>query len=506
MSLKKNTVANYLGSFYVTLVNILSIPLYIRYLGTEFYGLVGFFALLQQLLRMLDLGLTPALSREVTRQRAGVISAVSLRNLIRSLEFFFVLIALLLAAVLFFCNNWLATSWMKNESIPLEVLTKSILLMSMAVPLRWVLSMYRSGLAGMEKHVWLNGFNVIAATLRAFGVLLVLEFISNTPIAFFAWQTFMVIVEAIVLIAFFYANLPEISLKPHFSLTALKKVFPFAGSIAITSTVWLMITQSDKLILSKVLSLKEFGSFTVATSAAFVIGIFSEPVSRVLLPRMTFLLSQNREAEMLNVYRSSTQFILVITAAVTAILTTYSGPVIHLWIGNSSAAAAAAPILFWYALGNGILSILAFQYYLQFAYGNLKYHLQFNIVSALLWVPLICIVASRFGAVGAGKIWFLFQLLTFIFWPWYIHRKFVPGIHLAWLSEDIIPILLATAASMTLTTMIMPDFTVLTRLQGVISLCAALGFIIMAGSLSSSACRELLISFIRGRKRNDDKI
>lgn len=506
MSLKMNAVANSLCSFYVTMVGILIIPLYISYLGPEVYGLVGFFALLQQWLRILDLGLTPALSREVTRQRAGAISADSLKSLIRSLEFFFVLIALLIAAILCFCNSWIANSWIKNESIPYEVLSQSILLMSLTIPLRWILSMYRSGLTGMEKHVWLNGFNIAFATLRAFGVLLVLEFISNTPVAFFAYQTLVVVLEALVLISYFYASLPQTSLRPGFSLSALKKVFPFAGSIAITSAVWLMITQSDKLILSNLLSLKDFGYFTLATTAAYAIGIFSEPISRVLLPRMTFLLSQNREAEMVKLYRRSTQFVLVITASAAAILAAYGEPVIFLWVGNVSVARAVAPVLFWYALGNGILSLLALQYYLQFAYGNLKYHLRFNIVSALFWVPIIWLVASKYGAVGAGKIWFLFQLLTFLFWPWYIHHKLVSGLHSAWLREDVMPIILSTTAGLGLSALFFPDFAGLTRLQSGTGLIAVSGFMIMVCVLSSSACRELIQNFVRNRKQSNEKI
>jgi O-antigen/teichoic acid export membrane protein len=49
MSLKRNIIANYTSQLYVTGVGILILPLYIKYMGAEAYGLVGFFTMLQAL-------------------------------------------------------------------------------------------------------------------------------------------------------------------------------------------------------------------------------------------------------------------------------------------------------------------------------------------------------------------------------------------------------------------------------------------------------------------------
>ena len=46
MSLKRNILASYTSQIYVTLVGILILPLYLKYMGAEAYGLVGFFTML----------------------------------------------------------------------------------------------------------------------------------------------------------------------------------------------------------------------------------------------------------------------------------------------------------------------------------------------------------------------------------------------------------------------------------------------------------------------------
>jgi O-antigen/teichoic acid export membrane protein len=73
--LKRNVIANYLGQGWPALMGLAFIPLYIRYLGVEAWGLVGFMSMMQAWLTLLDMGLTPTLSREMARFKADVHSS-----------------------------------------------------------------------------------------------------------------------------------------------------------------------------------------------------------------------------------------------------------------------------------------------------------------------------------------------------------------------------------------------------------------------------------------------
>lgn len=61
LSVIRNTSLNYLGQAYALLIGILILPFYLRHLGAEAYGLIGFFAVLQAWLQLLDAGMSPAL-------------------------------------------------------------------------------------------------------------------------------------------------------------------------------------------------------------------------------------------------------------------------------------------------------------------------------------------------------------------------------------------------------------------------------------------------------------
>ena len=67
MSLRQNILANYVSQIYVTVIGIVMVPLYLRYLGAEAYGLVAFFTVIQAGFQFLDMGLTPTVVRETAR-------------------------------------------------------------------------------------------------------------------------------------------------------------------------------------------------------------------------------------------------------------------------------------------------------------------------------------------------------------------------------------------------------------------------------------------------------
>jgi O-antigen/teichoic acid export membrane protein len=79
VSLKKNIIANYASQLYVTGVGILILPLYIKYMGAEAYGLVGFFTMLQAWFALLNMGLTPTIGRETARYHGGSMTALAYR-------------------------------------------------------------------------------------------------------------------------------------------------------------------------------------------------------------------------------------------------------------------------------------------------------------------------------------------------------------------------------------------------------------------------------------------
>jgi O-antigen/teichoic acid export membrane protein len=442
MSLKKNILANYISQIYVTLIGIAIVPLYLKYMGIEAYGLVGFFAMLQAWFNLLDIGLTPTMARETARFHGGATDALHFRRLVRALEGVFFLIALAGGMVLFFLSDDIAHQWLKSNQLATSEIALSLNIIAIIVAMRWMCGLYRGAINGAEKLVWLSTFNSTIATLRFIGVLPVLIYIDSSPGAFFLYQLFVATIELAGLALKAYQLLPVIpgGQRIKWAWAPLKPVLKFSLTIAFTSSVWVLVTQTDKLILSNILPLADYGYFTLAVLVASAIMIVSGPVSSVIMPRMVNLEAQGKHDELIALYRKSTQFVAILAGATATTIALGAESLLHAWTGDLALAKEVAPILSLYAWGNGILVVSAFPYYLQYAKGDLRIHLIGNAVFIVFFIPTIILVASKYHGVGAGFVWLGMNLLSFVAWLPLVHRKFSPGLNTKWYFRDILAI------------------------------------------------------------------
>jgi len=448
LSFRRNLLANYFGQAYVTLIGIVMLPMFIRYMGAEAYGLVGFFTMLQIWFQLLDLGLTPTIARQTACFNGGAIDALSLRRLLRTLEGIFIAIAVVGAAAIAASADAITNQWLNVQQLSPAEVRHAIILMAAIIALRWTSGIYRGAINGFERLVWLNSLNAAIATARFVLVIPVFILVGATPTEFFGFQLAVAAIELAMLVWKTYRLLPPVEKTAlvAWEWRSLRGVLKFSMAIAFTSSVWVITTQLDKLVLSKMLPLADYAYFTLAVLVANGIMLITGPVSLALMPRLTSLSAKGDEAGMIRLYRSSTQMVAVIAVPVSMILALFSEQVLWAWTGDATVAAKAAPILTLYALGYGFLAIAAFPYYLQFAKGDLKLHLIGNALFITALVPALILATSRYGALGAGYVWLCSNAVYFFCWVPLVHRRFAKGLHAKWLAQDVGIIVLLTVA------------------------------------------------------------
>ncbi len=443
MSLRKNTLANYISQLYAASVGILIVPIYLRIMGLEAYGLVSFYAMMQALFQLLDIGLTPTISREVARFRSGVIDGILLKRLVYLLELVFFTIALIGALGIIFFSGVIAHKWLKVEHLSYTEVQYSIMLMGIIAILRWISGLYKGIIAGYEKFQWLSGYNLIITSFRFIVVLPVLYFINSAPITYFMYQLSIAILEVYLVFAKKNKLLPQIPVNLNFQSwdwNSLRKIFKFSLTLAFTNSVWILVMQTDKIILSKYLPLSEYACYSLVVLIASGITIITTPISSTILPRITSAEALGNEEYLVSIYRKATQAVCFISIPILLIMSCLPKQLLFAWTGNMQIANNGAQLLSVYSIGNGLLGLSAFAYYLQYAKGDLKLHFIGNIGIVVIYIPLLIWSSSKYGMLGAGSAWLLKNLLFFIFWLPLIHFKFAKGLHSKWIINDIIKI------------------------------------------------------------------
>lgn len=506
MKLKKNIIATYLGQFYVALVGILMVPTYIRLMGVEAYGLVGFFSMLQVWFSLLDFGLTPTVARETARYRGGAISAIEYRQLVRALELVFVFVAIVGCVVIFISAEFIATDWLKSSILAKPEVMRSVQLMAFAISMRWMCGLYRGTISGSERLVFLSGYSSFVASMRFIGVVPILVYVDAKPTTFFAFQLSVGTIELLGLVLFSTRLLPRVASSSHRGVIAsVRPILRFSATIAFTTAVWAVITQTDKLVLSRILPLGEYAYFTLAVMVASGVLMLGGPVSAAILPRLARLEAQGDHKSLIAVYRQATQFVAIVAGSAAVTIAFCAEPLLAAWTGDQGLARAAAPILVLYAVGNGVMTVSAFPYYLQYAKGDLRLHLIGNAVFVVMLIPTVVLVSEKFGGIGAGWVWLLLNAILFVAWLPMVHRKFEPGLNRLWYSKDTTAIFIAIGLSGWGLSKVIPRAPTRVGEVGYVALFGAV--VLLAGGAASSKARAVAANFLHelGNRQKKDQ-
>ncbi len=436
MSLKKNVVSNYLGQGWSGLIGFAFIPLYIKYLGIEAYGLIGIFALLQAWLSLLDLGMTPTLNREMARFTAGLHTPQLIHDLLRSLEIISFGIAALIGLLVWTASTWLATDWLRADKLPIDEVAKAIAIMGVVIGLRFVEGVYRGAILGLQRQVFFNVLNASLSTVRAVGAIAVLAWLSPTIEAFFIWQGLMSIISISIIAYTAHGSLPKSPVPGRFSLPALMDIRHFAVGMMATTFLSILLTQVDKVILSKLLTLEAFGYYTLAATVATTIGMLITPITQAFLPRFTELVANGKQQELIQSYHHSSQLVTVLVAPVALMLIFFGEKLLLFWTENVALSEEVAPLLALMAAGTLLNGLMHIPYMLQLAHGWSGFAARVNLVAVAALVPAIIWVTPRYGAIGAAWVWVLLNTGYLVFGMHFMFRRLLSDEKWTWYWRD----------------------------------------------------------------------
>lgn len=492
-SVRRNVAANYVGQAWLAVINLALVPVYISMLGIEAFGLIGFFLTLQAFAALFDAGIAPTLNRELARGANA--PAQRARDLVRSLELVYWPIGALFALLTWACAGLLATRWLNPVDLSADRTSQAVALMGLAIAAQWPAALYSAGLNGLQRQVLVNGLTVSFVTLRNAGVLLPLMWVQASVEMFFAWFAFAGAVQAIVSAVVLWRCLPASGASARFDPSALREVAAFAIGSAGVAVLGFVLLYADRIVLSRLLPLDEFGVYSVAATAAAFLVRLSQPWFVALFPRLSQLVGAGQQEATLSLYHRGTQWLAALSLPVTGLVVAFSGELLFLWTRSEEIAGAAGPILSVLALAMTLNLVASMPYVLQLAHGWTSLALKCNLAVAVIAVPLLHFAGLAWGASGAAWIVVCIHAsFVFVTVP-LMHRRLAIGELRAWYLRDLAPVVLSVSAAISLCALFVQ---VPRSVAGAIALLGALllGTIAVA-LLSSPAPRAALSAALR---------
>lgn len=434
MALKRNFSVSLFGSIWSALLGFAVVPLYIKYLGTEAYGLIGFFATTQALLQLLDLGLSPTINREVARCSATN-QMQEARSLLHTLSVIYWGMAFVIGLIILLLAPLIANHWLQARALSIPTITQALMLMGLVVACRWPVGLYMGALMGMQRVALSSIINTAFGSLSSLGTILVLILVSPTIKAFFFWQACVAICYAIVMHFVAWRIVDGQNEKRHFSLDDIKRIWKFTAGMSSLAITGVLLVQIDKVILSKLLTLQSFGHYVLAGVVANSLYILLTPLFNSIYPRMTALVASGEIDKLESLYKTGTRIFLSVFFPLVMTGVFYSQDLLYLWTRNMMLAEETALICSLLLLGTGLNGAMHFPFALQLAYGNTKIPLTITSVLILTLVPMTFFLTLNYGARGGAFAWLILNVCYLLFGTWLTHRQLLKGQGWNWLIQ-----------------------------------------------------------------------
>lgn len=446
MAVVRNLVANSLNQGVSFLVNIVTVPIYFALLGAEQYGLVGFAVVVQMWVSLLEFGMSGTLGREMTRLVIGDVNKASVQSFLRSLDWLFLGLALVLPATAWIFRDFWARHWFTNTTLNGGLISQCIVLIIALAAVRVAGTLYRGGLMGEDRQVFVSAVSIGSSVLRLGLPLPLALAIPDVRIVLGVWLLISLVELAVFRLALSQAFPDHLGWR-HFSLNELRHRARFWGSIGYLSLTWTAITQTDKLVLSRVLSLADYGQFTLVMILSNAILTVATPISFAFQPKITAAATRTDRKELARLVRNATRMLMVLMIAPAIALAAAPTLAIYAWTGKPAVAAATSVYLGPYVLGSAMVSFAGIAYAIQYGFGDLKLHIRAYTLLAVILVPAEVVIASRFGPLGAAWLWFTLNAAVLVAYCPIVFHRFLPGEAARWYGIIILPPALASAAA-----------------------------------------------------------
>lgn len=489
----RNIILNYFGNVWSTLMGIIFIPLYIKYLGTESYGLIGVFAVIQGWLALLDMGMASTVGRQMAIYKAGSNTVQGIRNLFRSIEIIYTVIAICMIIFVILLAPLLINKWLQIENLSNTIVIQALYITGGVIAFRWMAGLYQSALSGLQEFMWLNIIKIVCSTLRGIGVIAILIWVSPTIKAFFLCQFFVAVLECIVSAFILNLIVPKATERSQFSLIALKKVWRFAAGITAITLLATSITQIDKLFLSKWLTLTNFGYYSLAGVVASGLLMITSPISNATSPHLVELVAKGDQVILRATYHKYVQLLTITVVPVALVISIFGNHLLLLWIKNPIIVASVAPISSVLIIGSMLNGLMLIPYQLQISYGWTRFSTIVHIIAFIVLVPLIFFAAKYYGALGAAWCWVLLNTGYLTIALPIMHRYLLKGEFIHFCKRDVGPAMLIVFSVLTMLKLILPKPELNRPFNSILILIFVSSIALVTGVMSTNLGRNYIL-------------
>lgn len=403
------------------------------------YGLIGIFTTLQIVVKLLGGGAGLALNRALSQSsiEQEIYYKALMNDTVKTFEYLFYFLTLIIFILLGTSSYFFAKNWINVETSLKDKVGFYFLLMTINFSLQFLGSLYENGLQGLQKQVLSNILIIIFLSLQALSGILALWLITPSLECFLFTQITINSIQVTIFRWFLWKNIPKYTESSKFNLEILKRYGRFAVGLTSTSILIVLLTQSDKIILSKIINTESFGYYTLAGNIASSLSIFAVPIANAIFPKASQLFSLNNHKDISYLFHRSCILMSILILPIGLNIIAFAHPIIELWMQNNAIATKVTPILQLLIVGTIFNALMTIPYQFSLAKGWTRFGFNISLCALLLFIPTLFFAITKYGILGSAASWTVLNSLYLIFAMQYLFTNMLQTEKRRWYSNDV---------------------------------------------------------------------
>lgn len=399
--LARNTVRNLVGQVAPMGVALFAIPLLIRHMGIDRFGILTIAWVVVGYFSLFDLGLGRALTHLIA-QRLGKSCQDELPAIVWTANSIMAGMGIVGAIALAAITPLLTHSLLKIPLHLQEETLHSLFLLSIAVPLVISAAGFRGILEARQKFGLLNIVK-IPMSVATFLVPVVLLPFTNSLTALIGAIVFTRVIFLVACIALALREMPTLRYRFAFDKALVGPLFTFGGWMTVSNIVSPMMVYVDRFLIGSILSLTAVAYY--ATPYEIVTKLLMVPgaLVGVMFPAFSASMAADQVRAAI-LYRRAAKYVGLFLFPVSLVLIVFGQNLLQIWLGHEFAVQStrALQILSLGVLANGLAAV---PFALIQGTGRADITGKLHLMELPFYMAAVWYLTVRYGIVGTAIAW-----------------------------------------------------------------------------------------------------
>jgi len=386
------------------LVGIIAIPLAVKGLGKEGFGILCIAWVVLGYFGLFDFGLSRATTKFVS-EMLGKGDIESLPSIIWTAVIVSFGLGILGAVALFIITPYLVETLFTIPYVLVNQAKLTFYLLAFSIPIILCSTSLRGVLESAQRFDLVNVVIIPTSILSFAFPGLSFPFHLNLPAV-----VFLIILSrlaaALAFLFFCFKVFPIIRRELRIDPKKLKKMLSYGGWVSITNILSPLLVYLDRFFIGSLISMTSVAFYTVPYEVLVRLRIFPSAIMKTVFPEFSALSAYSGSERLEMLFVRSVKYILIIVGPLVVLLFTYAPSILQIWMG-AEFVKNSLDVFRILAIGVFVNSIAFIPFNLLQGIGRPDLPAKFHLVELFLYLALLWFLIQDFGIKGVAWAWSL---------------------------------------------------------------------------------------------------